>query len=223
MAQEPDSKTLNIKPGMGLKFMRNGLDSVSLVAMFSVDGQPTWNFFANDFSNHIPGITDPTLIPLGIKFKTATDWIQTVGLSDFSTYTADGAAVSAPVFPWKLRFHPTGEFEFPDAYPGVDFTEQLMTIPSGSVLYEVYGMDKPTELGGQEFHIGSLKTTSVMTTTKWGDKNLFFRHQDMSDDLAIHPEWTAYTPLFTALTAKEAVNGVVGKVASKCPFAYLFQ
>jgi len=35
-----------------------------------------------------------------------------------------------------------------------------------------------------------------MTTSHWGDANLFFRHQDMADDLKIHPEWTAYTPKY---------------------------
>ena len=39
-------------------------------------------------------------------------------------------------------------------------------------------------------------TTSLMTTSHWGDANLFFRHQDMADDLKIHPEWTAYTPKY---------------------------
>ena len=39
---------------MGLKFLRDGVDSANLVAMYSVDGQESWNFFKNDFSNHIP-------------------------------------------------------------------------------------------------------------------------------------------------------------------------
>jgi len=33
-------------PGMGLKFLRDGMDSANLVAMYSVNGQPgEWNFF----------------------------------------------------------------------------------------------------------------------------------------------------------------------------------
>ena len=42
---------------MGLKFLRNGVMSADLVAMWSLNGQPgNWNFFANDFRNHVnPG------------------------------------------------------------------------------------------------------------------------------------------------------------------------
>jgi len=72
---------------MALKFLRDGMDSVSLVAMYSVDGQDSWNVFKNDWSNHIPAATELSLIPLVKKFETATDYIQTVGLSDFAAYT----------------------------------------------------------------------------------------------------------------------------------------
>ena len=35
-------------------------------------------------------------------------------------------------------------------------------------------MDGPAELGGTEHLIGGIVTTSIMTTTKFGDKDLFF-------------------------------------------------
>ena len=54
LALEPDTEKLTTAPGMGLKFLRDGMDSANLVAMYSVDGQESWNFFKNDFSNHIP-------------------------------------------------------------------------------------------------------------------------------------------------------------------------
>ena len=69
---------------MGLKFLRDGMDSASLVAMYSVDGQPSWNFFLNDFSNHIPATTTKSLLAVSKKFSSSTPWIQTVGLSDWA-------------------------------------------------------------------------------------------------------------------------------------------
>jgi hypothetical protein len=78
-----------LAPGMGLKFLKDGKDSSNLVAMFSVNGQPgDWNFFSNDFSNHIPDLA-PTaaLVVLAEKFSTATPYIQSVGLTNFSAYT----------------------------------------------------------------------------------------------------------------------------------------
>jgi hypothetical protein len=55
-AAKPDIKVKELTPAMGLKFLRDDMDSASLVAMYSVDGQASWNFFLNDFSNHIPAI-----------------------------------------------------------------------------------------------------------------------------------------------------------------------
>ena len=37
--------TTNTAPGMGLKFLIDGMDSSNLVAMYSVDGQESCNFF----------------------------------------------------------------------------------------------------------------------------------------------------------------------------------
>jgi hypothetical protein len=127
-AAEPNAKEKNTTPGMGLKFLRDGMDSVNLVAMYSVDGQDSWNFFKNDFSNHIPAITSFSLKPVAAKFATVTPWIQTVGLSNWAKYDQNGKAISAPVFPFSLRFHPTGKVEFSDDYDGTYFLDHLKTI-----------------------------------------------------------------------------------------------
>ena len=38
LAKEPLPPALNTAPGMGLKFLRDGVDSANLVAMYGVDG-----------------------------------------------------------------------------------------------------------------------------------------------------------------------------------------
>ena len=76
--------------------------------MFSVDGQDNWNFFGNDWSNHIPKPVSKALIPLEMKFHTATDFIQAVGLSDMAKYDQTGAEETDLAFPFKLRFEPSG-------------------------------------------------------------------------------------------------------------------
>ena len=60
---------------MGLKFLRDGIDSANLVAMLSVDGQESWNFFENNWKNHIPFSEDKLKWPLAEKFSTATPMI----------------------------------------------------------------------------------------------------------------------------------------------------
>ena len=115
----------------------------------------------------------------------------------------DGKEVQNPRFPYRLRFHPTGDISFPDEYHQ-PINDDLLTIPSGSTLYkvdkethpptfwfniiwynwsynhtwQVYALDKPADLGGEEEMIAELVLTSNLTTSRWGDTSLFFRHQE---------------------------------------------
>ena len=73
-----------------------------------------------------------------------------------------------------------------------------MTIPAGSRLYRVFAMSAPKELGGDYIHIADLVLSSALTTSVWGDRHLFFRHQNMADDLTLRPEWDQYTEKWTA-------------------------
>lgn len=62
---------------MGLKWLRDRTDSANLVAMYSTEGQPgNWNFFGNDFKNHVPDSNKVTLVLLARKFGEATRWVQ---------------------------------------------------------------------------------------------------------------------------------------------------
>jgi len=93
---------------MGLKFLRDGMDSANLVAMYGVNGQEgEWNFFAHEFQNHIVAAAGAALKAVSFKFSQATDWIQAVGLSDMAMYGQDGKSVGTPVFPWRIDFTPT--------------------------------------------------------------------------------------------------------------------
>lgn len=51
-----------------------------------------------------------------------------------------------------------------------------MTIQEGTKLFNIYGLDNPEEKGGKWTLLGELVTTSEMTTSKFGDEKLFFRH-----------------------------------------------
>ena len=136
-----------------------------------------------------------------------------------ASYTQDGQQESSVNFPWSLRFAPSGQYSFPStvAEGYTNFLDDLATITSGSVLYDVYAMDKPSELGGTEMKIAQIKTVSEMTTSNWGDEKMFIRHQRMDDDLKIHPEWEPYTPKTNLLLNLDQVDG------PNCPFAHLLQ
>ena len=68
-----------------------------------------------------------------------------------------------------------------------------------------------------------------MRKSSWGDAKLFFRHNDMGADLAVHPEWEPYTPKFVPTIAgtlealSTSTTTATKKIRSGCPFAHLFQ
>lgn len=102
-------------------------------------------------------------------------------------------------FPYVLRYepHPDVKDLFPTTLQDDDpmaYIHQLLTVPKDATLYTIYAMDAPVELGGREKVIGTLKLNGNLVNSYWADKNLFFRHQRMDDDLNIHQEWKPYTP-----------------------------
>jgi len=70
------AETKNMKPGMGVKLLRDGRDSANLVAMFSADSQESLNFFANDWSNHLAAPKSLMFQPLVSRFSTASKYIE---------------------------------------------------------------------------------------------------------------------------------------------------
>jgi hypothetical protein len=216
-AQKPDSSkntaagaTANFIPGLSLKFLRNGMPSANLVAMFSVNGQPSWNFFANDFSTHIGAASGFTLETLSKKFATATPDVQTVGVSDFAMYNQDGSKVATPHFPFENIFRPSSSVAnlFPADY-AADFTVQLATIASGTTIYNMFAAQAPNVT---PVHIGDIVLTTKFTTSYFADRYYFIKHQDMREDIAFHPEWDAYVPKTSCpfLAAQESMKTLTG-------------
>ena len=188
LAGKPSSN--NIVPGMGLKFLRDGRDSANLVAMYSLEGQKSWNFFKNDFTTIIPKYPGLLLKLFEAKFSEASSYINSNSVLGFSQYGESGTKVANPKFPFMLRFSPNRKFGFSDTKHQI--LKDLKTIPAGSTLYKIWALDKPVELGGKEKHIGDLVLISDLTASQWGDKHLFFRHQDMAQSVKIFPEWKKY-------------------------------
>ena len=96
LANEPSPPAPGTAPGMGLKFLRDGRDSANLVAMYSVDGQDSWNFFKNDFTTHIP-TPGPLLQLIALKFSEATNFVQQV---EFSKYSLMGGFKEGSLLTW---------------------------------------------------------------------------------------------------------------------------
>lgn len=94
------------------------------------------------------------------------------------------------------------------------YSSQLEGVPADSKLYEVYGLDAPPQLGGVEHYMGSLQLDGALTKSKFGDQNLFFRHQLSSDDMELKPEWTEYFSKY---------KGLFGSEGNKCPYKAMLE
>ena len=219
LAQKPNPAKANTAPGMGVKCLRSGVDSGNFVAMYSVDGQESWNFFLNTFSNHIPA-AGPALLPVALKFRGETPYIQEAALKDFATFAEDGSQAASPKFPFQLEFEPHSGLYTTDRPADGEATlwKEMIELDATKGLYKIFAWDKPSELGGTRQQIGDIVLDGQLKTTKWGDEAMFIRHEDMQHDLDVHPEWKPYTPAFLG----NPLDAYAEKVKWACPFANLF-
>ena len=132
-------------------------------------------------------------------------------MSDMAGFDQSGHQESPTVMPYSLTFVPHSDVAnlFPKDLGDkkyMKYVDQLKSIPSNSNLYDIYAFDKPVELGGQESYIGTLTLDGSLTSSKWGDETLFFRHQKMNDDVKMHPEWIPYLATYS--------------LGGKCPMGY---
>eukprot|EP00927_Polykrikos_kofoidii_P025441 TRINITY_DN22844_c0_g1_i1.p1 TRINITY_DN22844_c0_g1~~TRINITY_DN22844_c0_g1_i1.p1 ORF type:complete len:410 (-),score=49.83 TRINITY_DN22844_c0_g1_i1:138-1367(-) len=174
-------------PGAAFKFFRDGRRSANFVAMPSLDGQPcsNSNFFANDFKTHISATNNFGLKLIAAKFWQASYCPLMVGLSDVASATDD---VFNSVFPFELVLHPLVNVSCPcDAYT-TTFAAALSKLELGTKLFEVRAIK---QFGDPSTVIGHIELSTKLTTSKFGDEQLFFRHQRMEDDFALKPEWLA--------------------------------
>eukprot|EP00928_Gymnodinium_smaydae_P061022 TRINITY_DN4507_c0_g1_i1.p1 TRINITY_DN4507_c0_g1~~TRINITY_DN4507_c0_g1_i1.p1 ORF type:complete len:478 (+),score=45.03 TRINITY_DN4507_c0_g1_i1:81-1436(+) len=176
-------------PGIAVKFLRSGVQSANFVALRASGSGGSFNFFDSPLSNHVP---PPDALMMLQKFDQASACVSMVGLSDLCSRSQDGSLVDKPVFPYEVRLHSGGNLSFPDNKKQTDagLLKQLESIPSGSVLYTLYGLESPES--SEEILIGELKTTSACVTSFFGDRKLSFRHQRMEDDFILRPGWVRH-------------------------------
>ena len=81
-------------PGFGIKFLRDGMDSADTVTMFSFDGQPSFNYFANRWSIHLNEMTNECARQtIGKKLAETTDHIGAMSVMAWAQHEEDGTVV----------------------------------------------------------------------------------------------------------------------------------
>lgn len=154
--------------------------------MYTLDGQECGenDFFQHEWSNHIPLTDDFALQIVAAKFWQASYCPLKVGLSDMAS-ESDTEKAHKGSFPYKLIFVPQVESKC-DCQHYSQCLSNLASIKPGTSLFEVYALAHP---GANRQAIGNVTLTSQLMTSSFGDEQLFFQHQHMEDDFAIHPEW----------------------------------
>jgi hypothetical protein len=163
-------------PGIAVKFLIDGQPSRNFVAMFSLDGQTSYNFFENNFSNHVPPIKGTLLRVAAKVIELVTDFANLTRVDQLATITQDGQPISIAnaVAPEQLILVPNQDLSF--AQEAHEFREDLLSIPVGTKLYDIYAK----EGSGQRF-LGYLETTSIVRASEFSDKKLFFKHNRVED------------------------------------------
>jgi hypothetical protein len=193
-ATAPTNASGGFTPGIAIKCTRSGIVSANLFAMFSLEGQDSFNFFKHDLSNHPPNLsTSSSFILREIKahFETASAWPTMIGLSAFATYDENGNIANPPRFPYRLIFHPVTAVRnsFPDAFPTQPFEDVIANKLAPGPLYYVYAQDQPQDTLDEYTLIGRIDLTSTATTSNFGDNYMFFQHTRMETDFVYYPQW----------------------------------
>jgi hypothetical protein len=182
-----------LTPGIGFKFMRSGVPSGNFVALVALDPLPNnnYNFFAGNFSNHLPLPSGAAAKLLQVKFEQASQCATQVGLSDIATYTASGEKVATPNFPYRLNLY-SYDVQLDSTPKTLDiiFENMISSINIGTTLFQVTAFDNPASFKtGEGVRIGTMTTTDKCTTSAFGDSSFFIQHQSVEEDWAQRPEW----------------------------------
>ena len=103
---------------MALKFLRDETDSANAVANMHKFGQTSYNFFENSLHSNLADTFELTRevqnSEITRKVTQSTNFVSSLGHSDFALYTQDGAKVENPVFPFSLRYEPCSSLSYSD-------------------------------------------------------------------------------------------------------------
>ena len=104
-------------PGFGLKLLRDGMYSANVLAMFSFDGQNSFNFFKNrwvtilrEFNNKCARET------IGKHLAGVTDHVGGTSVMDLADFDEYGDKVKEPHWPFQLEFEPYDVYGWTDEY-----------------------------------------------------------------------------------------------------------
>ena len=217
-----DPATPKTAPGHGVKCLRDGMASGNWFAMFAFEGQDSFNFFENRWTNILREMdNDCSRETIGKHLAEVTDFPGGMSVMELSEYDQYGNFVKDNHWPFQIEIEPYDVYGWTAEYQN-DFLDQLSTIPKDTVMFKVFGFDTPPEHGGEEKLIGHLVSRSETVSSKWGDEMLFFQHHRYEDDIKKRPAYFDWLQFWTngRFTESPLKNPAP---MQHCPFMFLFE
>ncbi len=164
-------------PAAAFKFLLDGPHpSENLLVHQQLDTQASRDFFERAPTNR-------TLPPLALMNRLLLPimkmWLSPIScpvdmqrLDHLAEVRNDGTAVEHPVAPELVHLYGADEVRNDPACMD-DFRTILKEIPSGSLLYRMFGRATP---GAKQVYIGSVFTESAFVASEFGDRILAFQH-----------------------------------------------
>ena len=167
----------NYSPAAALKFLLDGPHpSENLMLHQSLDMQASRDFFERAPTNHTLA---PTTFPNTLMLPLLRWWLSPISnpielqlLDHLAVVTNTGAPVEHACAPQLVYLYGADEVRN-DPASTADFRSILADIPSGSLLYRMYGKSRPD---AKQVYIGSVILESGFVASEFGDRILAFRH-----------------------------------------------
>ncbi len=167
----------NYSPAAALKFLLDGPHpSENLLLHQSLDRQASRDFFERAPTNHT---LTPSTFPNTLMMPLLRFWLSPISspiemqrLDHLAGVTNNGAVVERACAPELVYLYGADEVHNDPASTD-DFRSLLADIPSGSLLYRMYGK---ASRSAQQVYIGSVTTESGFVASEFGDRILAFQH-----------------------------------------------
>ena len=132
-------------PGHAVKFLRDGMASANWFAMFAFDGQDSFNFFKNRWTNILREMDNQCAKEtIGKHLAEVSDFTGAMSVMELAEYDQFGNQEEKPHWPFQIDVEPYDVYGWTDQYQN-DFQDQLSIIPENTVMFKVFAYDCPPE------------------------------------------------------------------------------
>ena len=99
-----------LAPSLAIKFLRDGMRSVNVLANVGFESTSSWNFMSSDFRARIDlHENECAASTIERKFANVQLRPQSLGLAEISKFSSDGTEENDFVFPYSLWFEPSSD------------------------------------------------------------------------------------------------------------------